>query len=159
MYRALLSIRVIWISHHHADHICGFPLLLENINRARILYKRYNLSFNLKNNDPKNSENENNGSNDDINNDESDNKSLKSKKILDFNLCKITVIAPPDVIRYYEYTACISGLDELVTFVPVNATLYAGYRISLHGNRYTHLFVSIIFIYMFSYFVYMYIYF
>ena len=28
------KISIIWISHHHADHICGFPLLLQQINRA-----------------------------------------------------------------------------------------------------------------------------
>lgn len=32
----LLTVKVIWISHHHADHICGFPMLLEHIYRARI---------------------------------------------------------------------------------------------------------------------------
>ena len=38
---ALLSIRVVWISHHHADHICGLPLLLEHVNRADILARKY----------------------------------------------------------------------------------------------------------------------
>jgi ribonuclease BN (tRNA processing enzyme) len=139
LYRALISIRVIWISHHHADHICGFPLLLENINRARILYKRHNLTFNHKNKNTKkskDSENENNGSKDDTNDEKSTNIRIKSMNLIDMNLCKITVIAPPDVIRYYEYTACISGLEELVTFVPINATLFAGYMIPLDGNRY-----------------------
>lgn len=32
----LLGISFIWISHHHADHCCGLPMLLENIQRARI---------------------------------------------------------------------------------------------------------------------------
>lgn len=34
-YDNLLSkISIIWLSHHHADHICGLPLLLQQINRA-----------------------------------------------------------------------------------------------------------------------------
>ncbi len=34
-YDSLLSkISIIWLSHHHADHICGFPLLLQQIHRA-----------------------------------------------------------------------------------------------------------------------------
>lgn len=32
----LLGIKVIWISHHHADHITGFPMLLEQIQLAKI---------------------------------------------------------------------------------------------------------------------------
>jgi hypothetical protein len=31
----LLSISLIWISHHHADHHCGLPLLLQHIYTAR----------------------------------------------------------------------------------------------------------------------------
>jgi metal-dependent hydrolase (beta-lactamase superfamily II) len=76
-----------WISHHHADHICGFPLLLENINRARILYKRYNLTFGTV---KKGDDGLNNGGFNDI--------TMKSMNVID----KITVIAPPDVIRYYD---------------------------------------------------------
>jgi hypothetical protein len=131
-------------------------LLLENINRARIFNKRYNLTFNHKNNKTKffkSYENENNGSNDDTNNEKSTDVRIKSMTLIDMNLCKITVIAPPDVIRYYEYTACISGLEELVTFVPINATLFAGYMIPLDGNRYAY-----VCMYMYIYiYIYMYI--
>jgi ribonuclease BN (tRNA processing enzyme) len=33
---SLLSIRLIWISHHHCDHIAGYPMLLQHIQQARI---------------------------------------------------------------------------------------------------------------------------
>jgi hypothetical protein len=39
---------------------------------------------------------------------------------------KLLVIAPPEVLKYYEYAACIAGLDDLVTFLPTAATLFAG---------------------------------
>jgi hypothetical protein len=130
-----------WISHHHADHICGFPLLLENINRARILYKRYNLTFNTIKNSKEGEEG--------LNNVELNYITMKSMNVID----KITVIAPPDVIRYYEYTACISGLEDLVTFVPISATLFAGYMIPLDGNgMYVYICVYVyVYIYLYIY--------
>ena len=27
--RALCDLRLVWVSHHHADHICGLPMLLQ----------------------------------------------------------------------------------------------------------------------------------
>ena len=90
----LLSIRLVWISHHHADHICGFPFLLEQINRAAVVRRQTEGC-----------------------------SALPSHKII--------VIAPPAVITYYEYSACVTGLDDLVTFLPGTATLYASYSIPL----------------------------
>jgi hypothetical protein len=77
--RLLSSISLIWISHHHADHICGFPMLLEHILRARIAINRLN----------------------------------KTKTIYK----KILVICPLTVQKYYEFTTCVSGLDDLIEFL------------------------------------------
>jgi ribonuclease BN (tRNA processing enzyme) len=32
----LLSISCIWISHHHADHVCGLPMLIEHVHKATL---------------------------------------------------------------------------------------------------------------------------
>ena len=92
----LLSIRLVWISHHHADHICGLPMLLEQINRAAVV-RRQTVVY--------------------------------PTSLQPFH--KIIIIAPPAVIAYYEYSACVAGLDDLVTFLPSSATLYASYSIPL----------------------------
>ena len=31
----LLQISIVWISHHHADHHCGLPQLVQQIHHAR----------------------------------------------------------------------------------------------------------------------------
>ena len=41
VHRLLQSIAVIWISHHHADHHCGLPLLLEEIQRMHASCANY----------------------------------------------------------------------------------------------------------------------
>ena len=100
---ALLSIRLVWISHHHADHICGLPLLLEQVNRAAVVRRQ-------------------------------------TAKHATQPFQKLIVIAPPAVIAYYEYSACVAGLDDLVTFVPSIATLYASYSIPLSPSLSLHLY-------------------
>jgi ribonuclease BN (tRNA processing enzyme) len=39
---------------------------------------------------------------------------------------KILLIASDNLLKYYEFASCISGLDSLVTFYPISRTLYAG---------------------------------
>jgi len=103
-YNFLLSISCIWISHHHADHICGLPFLLEQIFRA---YKELKFLLNDKNNID---------INDEIN--ETVNNHKKQRKIL--------IICSDIVLKYYEYCVCIAGLENLVHFMPINQTLYVG---------------------------------
>lgn len=42
------QIRLIWISHHHADHISGFPMILQEIERARSYLQTIDLLKELK---------------------------------------------------------------------------------------------------------------
>ena len=92
--RRLLSVRAVWVSHHHADHVCGFPMLLEHIQRARTAHA----------------------------------------------ICtgggggpfeRVAVVCPPDARRYFEYAACVAGLDDLVAFVPTAASLFSGHTLAL----------------------------
>ena len=107
----LLNIKIIWISHHHADHTSGFPMLLENIQRAKIRsdYK-INKSIEYKN-------------------------EVRNKHSVTNNAClaksgyekdKVLVIATDSVLSYFQYSACISGLDYLITLFNISKTLYAG---------------------------------
>jgi ribonuclease BN (tRNA processing enzyme) len=96
-YKLLLSISLIWISHHHADHICGFPFLLQQISCAQKSHCRQNKDSNCI----------------DIDSEES-------------SIRKILVICPNTVLKYYEYCACIAGLEDLIELVPTNQTLYVG---------------------------------
>jgi hypothetical protein len=41
-------------------------------------------------------------------------------------LQKLCVVAPPAVLKYYEYAACISGLEDQLHFLPINSTTFAG---------------------------------
>jgi ribonuclease BN (tRNA processing enzyme) len=105
----LLSIRIIWISHHHADHQTGLISLLQEIYRVHAapaltsessyqnrwtgdLYSFMNPSIISKKNES----------------------------------CRVVVIAPENVLRYAEYISCASGLDDVVQFVDINRTKYAG---------------------------------
>ena len=110
----LINIRLIWISHHHADHICGLPLLLEHINRALIM-KSQSL-HDLSNNDQSNSAHK---------------IASVAAAVAAVVPHKVTVIGPPVVLKYQEYCACVAGLDDLVTFVPTVSTLFASYSIPL----------------------------
>jgi ribonuclease BN (tRNA processing enzyme) len=105
----LLNIRIIWISHHHADHHTGLIRLLQEIQRVHATpsltsessYQRrwtvdlYNFLH----------------------------PEIISKKN---DTCRVVVIAPENVIRYAEYISCASGLDDIVQFVDINRTKYPG---------------------------------
>ena len=41
----LLSIRVVWISHHHADHLCGLTHLIQTIYSIRLSHAYVGLTF------------------------------------------------------------------------------------------------------------------
>jgi len=75
----LLNISLIWISHHHADHHCGLPMLLQQIRSAMKV-----------------------------------SATAVHRKVL--------VIASEEVIRYQEYCACVSGLDDIVEFMNISQT-------------------------------------
>lgn len=107
-YSQLLSISLIWISHHHCDHICGFPLLLEQISHA------YKSKINCSNGNHQDS----NCIDIDFDTD-SDNTTKNPYK-------KILVICPNSVYLYYEYCACIAGLEDYIELMPTNQTLYVG---------------------------------
>ncbi len=87
----LMNLRLVWISHSHADHICGVPMLLQHLCRAHILHS-------------------------------------KNKESMDGNMetQKLCIVAPPVVQRYYEYTACASGIEDLVHFMPIYSTAFSG---------------------------------
>jgi hypothetical protein len=44
----------------------------------------------------------------------------------DLESSKVLVIGPPEVLRYQDFALSLAGLDDLVTFMPTVATLYAG---------------------------------
>ena len=119
---ALLSIRLIWISHHHADHVCGLPLLLEHVNRAAVLRGKVLSAIIEKD---KNLDKSNTLSS------SSSSASAVTAAAASIVAHKITVIGPPVVLKYQEYCACVAGLDDLVVFVPTVATLFASYSVPL----------------------------
>ena len=82
-YRMLDSVGVIWTSHHHADHICGFLMLLHHMAIAR--------------------------------------KSAGGN-----GRKKTLVFGPEAVVRYFEFVACICGLDDFVDFTQNKDTLENG---------------------------------
>jgi ribonuclease BN (tRNA processing enzyme) len=75
--RLLRSIRMIWISHHHADHHCGLSMLLAECIKFRVAHEQ--------------------------------------------NI--IVVIAPVSVIQYHEYALCIAGIEDNISFIPIENTL------------------------------------
>eukprot|EP01034_Spumella_vulgaris_P022836 gene22836-29010_t len=113
---ALLSIKVIWISHHHADHITGLPQLLEQIQRAHMRVNSNSSSFAA--------------------NEQKALRAVHSKYSLTSHLrqggalyrdnSKIMLIGGESVLKYFEYALSAAGLDELVTLYPLVNTLYAG---------------------------------
>jgi ribonuclease Z len=93
----LLAIAVIWISHQHADHICGFLNLVENIQRARWRAERRVGT------------------------------SASTKKSSDRNFRpNILVITPPTVAEYFQFAVNVAGLDEIISFQPVSVSLFVG---------------------------------
>lgn len=97
-YQSLLrSIRIVWISHHHADHHAGLLLLLSEIWRAHMLQAHdpdYQHEWNALHNDP------------------TMNSSRK----------RVQVIAPSDVIQYTEYGVIISAVEDIVEFIDITET-------------------------------------
>lgn len=119
--QALLSIRVIWISHHHADHITGVPMLIEHVKRARLRREAANKG--------------------DLTESGGDTGSRNSlRRVPTFTKYdmrsmytsggyepgKIMIIGSESVLKYFEFSCCIAGLDDLVSFTPIVNTLYAG---------------------------------
>lgn len=106
---ALLSIRIVWISHHHADHQTGLIKLLQEINRvhsdpsivteAKYQYRWKGDVYNFLN---------------------------PSQRCCKNDACRVVVIAPENVVQYAEYISCVSGFDEIVQFVDINRTKYSG---------------------------------
>lgn len=118
--QALLSIRVIWISHHHADHITGVPMLIEHIKRAKMRQESA-------------SKGKTEGETHD-----SKNQSLRRVPTFSkydmrsmytsggYEPGKVMVIGSESVLKYFEFSCCVAGLDDLVSFTPIVSTLYAG---------------------------------
>ncbi len=122
----LLRIRVIWISHHHADHTTGLLMLLQQISRAQMRYSK-NQSKTSRNND--NCKDFSPAAPPSL-------PSLISKYDLrrnryggaspGYELNKIMLIASDQLLQFYEYAAASAGLEELLTFNSISNSLYAG---------------------------------
>jgi ribonuclease BN (tRNA processing enzyme) len=122
----LLRIRVIWISHHHADHTTGLPMLLEHVYRAQLRRRRKLLSPSHKGD-----------SSEDLSPAAPPSlPSLMTKYDMrrnrhgtpspGYEANKIMIIASEQLLQFYEYAATAAGLEELVTFNPISTSLYAG---------------------------------
>ena len=128
-HSALNRISLIWISHHHADHHCGLPGLLQRILIADE-ERKARLKLIVKKNDTQQKRNSDMcdarnlyagavvaGANNNI-----ADKSCTFEPPIVSPRKKVLVIAPPEVIKYQEYFAAVSGLDEIVDFVPIAQT-------------------------------------
>eukprot|EP01038_Epipyxis_sp_PR26KG_P010783 gene10783-14479_t len=122
-YSLLLQIKIIWISHHHADHVTGFPLLLEHIKLGKIRQSKMN--------------------NNDNNSTTSASFSYAHRKCYyagsRFEEDKLLLIASDNILKYFEFSACIAGLDDLVSFFPIQNTLYAGNTRDVSGASNGHI--------------------
>lgn len=132
----LLSIRVVWISHHHADHATGIPMLLHYIYLAQLRSKKNKLlmnstgvnssssyisadSYNKYNimNKKRNGQSKNNFIN--LNNTSSTSKFMELAN-------KVVLIGSESVLKYMEYVSISSGLDHLISFYPIINSQFAG---------------------------------
>ena len=102
----LLHLRVIWISHSHADHLCGVPALVEALYQARHRQRRRQA---------KSSGTKVGGEDED----EGDREQLQRK---------LTIFAPPGALEYFEFSLTAAGLEDLVSLVNINRTSFAGDR-------------------------------
>lgn len=117
--KMLLRIKVVWISHHHADHVCGFPALIQQIHRARMRMK-------VK----------------DCTNTSNCNNAFVIKRpffVSDCSPNKILVVANESVLHYFEYVCNVAGIDSnLICYYPIKNSLYNGITkdISIVTNNY-----------------------
>jgi ribonuclease BN (tRNA processing enzyme) len=120
----LLCVKVIWLSHHHADHITGVPMLLEQIQRAKLRKEAAATAA---------------AASQSLSQSQSQTSSRRmipaAKSKYDMRSMfagtgheagKVMVIGSEAVLKYLEFSACVSGLDEFVSFYPIVNTLYAG---------------------------------
>lgn len=114
----LLKIRVIWISHHHADHSTGLPALLEAIYCAQLRQKQQEQRAHcvttsaVPRNTPPSFWNK---------------YSLRQHSdVIAYEDDKVMLIASEGVLKYMEFAMTVAGLHELVSYYPITHTLYAG---------------------------------
>ncbi len=130
----LLNIRVIWISHHHADHATGLPLLIHYIRKAKLRKERR---------DKEKQETSSHSVTGTTNNTSSQSLGGNNKKFAKKGLSlsintnamalnsiyeedKVLLIANEKILKYYEEFLKFSNLNTLVTFCSMTNTLYAG---------------------------------
>lgn len=104
---SLLSIGIVWISHHHADHLCGLPQLVANIYRAR--WRHIRACARKKRNAAAMSH---------------DAETKQYTAISDWP--RVIVYASASSIAYIEYALNVSGLDEITDIQPLTNTVFAG---------------------------------
>ena len=140
----LLEISVIWISHHHADHCCGLPMLLENIQRAKnrsVLKQPPSVdksdSGSFAENDFAN-ELQSKRSNQAVSGQirrqlqkQHKSRHAGSSSRPQLEVGKILLIASENVLAYVEYLSCVAGLEDLLCPYPISGTLYAGNKIDI----------------------------